>query len=78
MTSLSADLPVIGGWEFDSDNVALWPRFKQIELVRTIGARKLSDPEESPICFLSTKMWTFTIEKTLPGSDYRPLRFFSW
>ena len=48
MTSLSLDLPVIGGWEFDSDKYASWPRFKQIELVKTIPARRLADPEETP------------------------------
>ena len=45
MTSLSTDFPGIGEWEFDSDNDASWARFKQIELFRTIGARRMDAPE---------------------------------
>ena len=56
MTSLSAYIPVIGGSEFDSDSDASWPPFKQIELVRIIGARTLGDPEETPIFFINNNV----------------------
>ena len=56
MTSLSADIPVIGGSEFDSDSDASWPPFKQIELVRTFGATPLGEPEETPIFFINNNV----------------------
>ena len=76
MISLSADLPVIGGWEFNSDNVALWPRFKQIELVRTLGARKLCDPEESPICFYQQQCGLLRYERHCLGPTIDLCDFF--
>ena len=56
MISLSADISVIGGWEFLSGNDAARPPFKQIELVRTIGVRRLGDSEETPICFITNNV----------------------
>ena len=77
MTSLSADLLVIGGWEFDLDNETSWPRFKQIDLVGKIGTRRLGDPEETSICFISNKVDFDDMDDIIwvrPSSC--PLRFF--
>ena len=53
LTSLSVDLPVIRGWRFHLVKDASRPHFKQIELVRTIGARRLGNPEKTPIYFIN-------------------------
>ena len=56
MISSSVDLPVIGGWEFDSDNDASWSRIKQTEHFRKIGARRLDDSEETTTIFINNNV----------------------